>query len=102
MVRIAVWYMDLNPVFEKHRRWAEAAGRADLVAAADLGLQRVRRNASRAAFDMSRAAKREGDLVEMARWLAMCVAREPGFVLGILWSKVTGRPDSSPEGHRPE
>ncbi len=24
----------------------------------------------------------------MAHWLAMCVAREPGFVLGILWSKV--------------
>jgi glycosyltransferase involved in cell wall biosynthesis len=98
--KLGTW--DLNPVFEKHRRWAESSGRTDLVAAADVGLRRVRRRASRAAFETSRAARHRGDLAGTARWLAICVGREPTFVPGVIWSKIVRRPDLSPEGVIPD
>jgi len=94
--------LDIYPVIEKHRRWALAAGRADLVAAADLGLRRNRRNASRAAFDESRAARRRGDLVGTARSMAVSLVRDPAYVPAIAWSRITGRPEASPEGSLPE
>ncbi len=93
--------LDVYPVIQKHRWWATSVGRPDLVAAADLGLRRNRHNASRAAFDDGRAARRRGDLVGTARSMAVSLARDPSFVPAVLWSRVTGRPGASPEGSMP-
>ena len=94
-----VW--DIYPVIRRHRRWAELTSRPDLAAAADVGLRRNRRNAARAAFDDARSARRRGAVGEMVRCLALSLERDPGFVPGVAWARVTGRPGRSPEGRMP-
>jgi glycosyltransferase involved in cell wall biosynthesis len=94
-----VW--DIRPILRRHRRWAELSVRPDLVAAADIGLKRNRRNASRSAFDDARSAHRRGEPLVVAKHLAVSLAREPRFVAGIAWSRVTRRPECSPEGRMP-
>jgi glycosyltransferase involved in cell wall biosynthesis len=94
-----VW--DIYPVLQRHRRWAELSERPELVAAADLGLRRNRRNAARAAFDEARSARRRGDTVQVARGLVVSLTRDPAFVPGVVWSRITGRPSRSPEGRMP-
>ena len=94
-----VW--DIYPVLQRHRRWAELSERPELVAAADLGLRRNRRNAARAAFDEARSARRRGATVQVARDLVVSLTRDPAFVPGVVWSRITGRPSRSPEGQMP-
>ncbi len=94
-----VW--DIYPVLQRHRRWAELGERPELVAAADLGLRRNRRNAARAAFDEARSARRRGATVQVAKDLVVSLTRDPTFVPGVVWSRVTRRPSRSPEGRMP-
>jgi glycosyltransferase involved in cell wall biosynthesis len=94
-----VW--DIYPVLQRHRRWAELSQRPELVAAADLGLRRNRRNAARAAFDEARSARRRGAVAQVVRGLAVSLTRDPAFVPGVVWSRITGRPSRSPEGRMP-
>ncbi len=94
-----VW--DVYPVILKHRRWAELNRRPDLVAAAELGLRRNRRNAACAAFDEARAARRRGALGQVAMKLAVSLARDPTFVPGVAVSRLARRPSLTPEGRMP-
>ncbi len=94
-----VW--DIYPVILKHRRWAELNRRPDLVAAAERGLRRNRRNAACAAFDEARAARRRGALGQVAMSLAVSLARDPTFVPGVAVSRLARRPSLTPEGRMP-
>jgi glycosyltransferase involved in cell wall biosynthesis len=94
-----VW--DIYPILQKHRRWAQDQGRSDLVDAVDLGLRRIRRNASRAAFDEGRAARRRGDPVAMTRAFLVSLRRDRTFLPQVAWSHLSRNPAASPEGTMP-
>jgi glycosyltransferase involved in cell wall biosynthesis len=79
-----IW--DTYPVIQRHRRWAERAGRFDLVQAADFGLHEIRHNASNLAFHNARDARRHGNLPEAARQLALSFLRDPRLASSQVWS----------------
>ena len=95
-----VW--DVYPVIRRHQEWAELSQRPDLVASAELGLRRNRRNAARAAFDDARSAHHQGDFGQTVKGLGLSLARDPWFVPGIAWARLTERADRSPEGRLPD
>ncbi|MGD0394365.1 MAG: glycosyltransferase [Acidimicrobiales bacterium] len=77
---------DTYPLIQRHRRWAEHAGRSDLVEAADSGLHEIRHNASNFAFHNARDARRRGNLPEAARQMALSFLRDPRQASSQVWS----------------
>jgi glycosyltransferase involved in cell wall biosynthesis len=87
---------DVYPILQKHRRWAESAGRPDLVRAVDLGLRRNRRNAALAAYNGARAARKQGEVVAVLYQLCLSLWRDPGVIATAGWSHVS--PSEAPRG----
>jgi glycosyltransferase involved in cell wall biosynthesis len=94
-----VW--DAYPLLQKHRKRAVADGQLALVAAADLGMRRIRRNASRSAFQAARTARSRGDLVGLSQQLMISLYREPAFLPSLAWHRVTRSSGPSPEERMP-